>query len=313
MDRVTTFSSYNSVITSLMTSELRLNQANVQVSSGKIASDLKGFGGNAEALTAAQTLKTRVDTFVQNTQNLSNKLEAQNLALTQVADAGSGARQAIATAVASGNSDGLMSTLQSYFGQAAGGLNSQYNGHYLFAGGKVDTAPVAAKALSDLTTTPPPGGVFQNDQLTPSSQLDESTTLQTGMLADAVGTNLFNAFASIEAFNQGPGGPLTGNLTTAQEAFLTSVLPTFDTANKGMTNTVATNGLVQNRVSQSLSTQQDRKTLLETTIGGITDVDIAEAASRLSQAQVALQAAAKIFASLQNSTLLSAFTPGPNG
>jgi len=313
MDRVTTFSSYNAVITALMNSELRLNQANVQVSSGKIASDLKGFGGNAEALTAAQTLKTRVDTFVQNTQNLSNKLDSQNLALTQVADAGSGARQAIATAVASGNAAGLMSTLQSYFGQAAGGLNSQYNGHYLFAGGKVDVAPVAAKNLTDLTTTPPPGGVFQNDQLAPTSQLDESTTLQTGMLADAVGTNLFNAFAAIEAYDQGPGGPLTGNLTTAQQLFLTSQLPTFDAANRGMTGTVAANGLVQNRVSQSLSTQQDRQTLLKTTIGSITDVDMAEAASRLNQAQVALQAAAKIFASLQNSTLLSAFTPGPNG
>ena len=313
MDRVTTFSSYNSVITSLMSSEVRMNQADVQVSSGKIASDLKGFGANAEALTAAQTLKTRVDTFVQNSQNLSNKLDAQNLALTQVADAGSGARQAIATAVASGNADGLMSSLQSYFGQAAGGLNSQYNGHYLFAGGKVDTAPVAAKTLTDLTTTPPPGGVFQNDQLAPTSQLDESTNLQTGMLADGVGTNLFNAFAAVEAFDQGPGGPLTGNLTSAQEAFLTSMMPTFDTANKAMTSSVAANGLVQNRVSQSLSTQQDRQTLLETTIGSITDVDMAQASSRLSQAQVALQAAAKIFASLQNSTLLSAFTPGVNG
>ena len=50
MDRVTTFSAYNNVIGSLMTSELRLNTANVQVSSGKVASDLKGFGVNAEAL-----------------------------------------------------------------------------------------------------------------------------------------------------------------------------------------------------------------------------------------------------------------------
>jgi flagellar hook-associated protein 3 FlgL len=273
---------------------------------------LKGFGSNAEALTAAQTLKTRVDTFVKNSQSLTSKLDAQNLALTQVADAGQGARQAIAAAVASGRADGLMNSLQSYFGQAAGGLNSQYNGHYLFAGGKVDTAPVAAQNLTDLTS-PPPGGVFQNDQLAPTNQLDESTTLQTGVLADAVGTNLFSAFTAVEAFNQGAGGPLSGQLTAPQVAFLTNMLQTFDTANRGMTDSVAANGLVQNRVSQSLGNQQDRQTLLETTIGSITDVDMAEASSRLSQAQVALQASARIFASLQNTTLLNSFTPGPNG
>jgi flagellar hook-associated protein 3 FlgL len=304
MDRVTTFSAYNSVISNLMTSELRQNQANVQVSSGKVASDLKGFGVNAEALTAARTLSIRVDNYVTSNKNLSAKLESQDLALTQVSDAGSGARQTIAAAVASGRGDGLMSSLQSLFGQATAGLNSQYNGHYLFSGGKVDTAPVAAKTLQDLLT-PPAGGVFQNDQLATTSRLDESTTLQTGMLADGIGTNLFNAFQQIAAFDQGPNGPFTGQLTPAQQTFLTGMLQTFDSANQGMTDTVAANGLMQNRVTQAQTTQTDRKTVLDTMIGNITDVDMAEAASRLSQAQVALQASAHIFASLQNSTLLN--------
>jgi len=68
------------------------------------------------------------------------------------------------------------------------------------------------------------------------------------------------------------------------------MLQTFDTANQGMTDTVASNGLMQNRVTQSQTTQEGRQTVLETMIGGITDVDLAEAASRLSQAPVALQA-----------------------
>ena len=304
MDRVTSFSSYNSVITSLMSTEVRLNQVDAQVASGKVATDLKGFGGNAEALTAARTLQIRVDGFVQSNKSLSAKLDSQNLALTQVADAGSNAREAIASAIASGNAAGLVSTLDSDFGQAAAGLNTQYNGQYLFAGGNTATAPVAAKSLADLTS-PPPGGVFQNDQLATTSRLDESTTLQTGMLADQVGTNLFNAFQQVKAFDQGAGGPLTGQLTTAQVAFLTGMLQTFDSANKGMTDTVATNGLMQNRVSQAQTTQQDRQVVLQNMIGGITDVDMAQASSQLSQAQVALQASAHVFASLQNTSLLN--------
>src|SRR5579862_7179122 len=143
MDRVTSFASYNSVISNLMNTESKLNQINTQVSSGKVAADLKGFGQSAEALIAARTLQIRNDGFVQANTALSSKLDAQDQALTQVASAGSSARQAIASAIASGSADGLMSSLQSALGQAVSGLNTQYDGQYLFAGGKVTTKPVA--------------------------------------------------------------------------------------------------------------------------------------------------------------------------
>ena len=304
MDRVTTLTNYNSVIANLMAAEVRQNQAQNQVSSGKVANDLKGYGVNAEALTAANTLKTRVDSYVQTATDLGPQLDSQDSALTQVSNAGLGARQAIANAVATGSADGLMSSLQSFFSQAVAGLNTQYNGTYLFAGGKVDTQPVTASQLSDLTS-PPPGGIFQNDQLVTSSRLDESTTVQTGMLASNVGQNLFNAFSSVEAFTQGGSGPLSGTLTAAQTSFLTGMMQTFDQANKGLTDTQATNGLMQNQVSRSQTTQEDRQTTLQSMIAGITDVDMAQAASRLSQASTALQASAQVFASLQSTSLLN--------
>jgi flagellar hook-associated protein 3 FlgL len=304
MDRVTTFASYNSVINNLMNTESQLNKINAQVSSGKAASDLAGYDGATEALVAARTLQIRNDGFVKANTALTSKLDAQNEGLTQVSDAGSGARQAIAEAIASGSADGLMSTLQSDFGQAVSGLNTQYDGQYLFSGGKVTTAPVAAQTMADLTA-PPPGGVFQNDQLASVSQLDASTTIQTGMLADQVGTNLFNAFQQLEAFDQGAGGPLSGQLTPAQVTFLTNMLHAFDAANTGMTDTVAANGLLQNRVAQVQATQLEQQTNLQNVVGNISDVDMAKASSQLSQAQVALQASARVFASLQNTSLLS--------
>ena len=309
MDRVTSFASYNSVIANLMNTESSLNKINGQVSSGKVASDLEGFGQNAEALVAARTLQIRNNGFIQANTNLSSKLDAQAQALTQVAGAGSDARQAIANAIASGSADGLMSTLQSAFGQAVDGLNTQYDGQYLFAGGKVTTPPVAAQKLADLTS-PPAGGVFQNDQLATLSQLDSSTTVQTGMLADQVGTNLFDAFQQLQSFDQGGSGPLSGQLTPAQTTFLTNMLHTFDAANSGMTDTQASNGLLQNRVTQVQTNQQDQQTTLASVVGNISDVDMAQASSQLSQAQVALQASARVFASLQNTSLLSYLSGG---
>lgn len=324
MDRISTFNSFNSVVSSLMQSEIQQSQLAQQVSSGLVANDLKGFGVNAEALTAAQTVKTNVDSFVANSTALSAKLDAQNLALTQVQDAGTGARTAIANALATGSGQGLMTSLQSYFGQAVSGLNSQYNGAYLFSGGRTDTAPVSTSSMSDLITTPavPPAtpytpatwspnpastynDVFQNDQLVSSTQLDESTSVQTGILASNAGGSLFNAFAQIQDFVQSSGQSFSGQLTQSQTDFLTGMLHTFDSANQDLTNTTAQNGLNQAQVSQSLTTQQDRQTSLENMIGGITNVDMAQTSSQLAQVQTTIQASAKIFSSLQTYSLLN--------
>ena len=331
MDRISTFNSYSSVINNLMNNEIQQSQLAQQVSTTLVATDLKGFGVNAEALTAAQTVKTKVDSYVANSTALSAKLDAQNLALTQVSDAGTGARTAIANALATGSGQGLMSSLQSYFGQAAAGLNSQYNGAYLFAGGRTDTAPVPTQQMSDLVTTPtvPPAApwtpttwspnpattynnVFQNDQLTSSTQLDESTTIQTGILASNAGGSLFNAFAQIEDYQQSSGDPINGQLDAAQTAFLTGMLQTFDSANQDLTATTADNGLNQAQVSQSQTTQTDRQTSLEGMISGITNVDMAQTSSQLAQVQTAIQASAKIFSSLQTYSLLN-FLSAPSG
>ncbi len=303
MDRVTTFSAYNSVIANLMAAENRQSQADVQVSSGKLASDLKGFGSNAEALTAAQSLKTRVDGYVQTAANVASQLGAQDTALTEVSNAGQSARQAIAQAVASGRADGLMASLQSAFSQATDGLNAQYNGAYLFSGGRVTTAPVAAKSLQDLTS-PPAGGVFQNDQLPATAKLNETTTVQTGQLASNIAGPLFDAFKQFEALDQGPNGPFTGQLTQAQTDALTTLMKSFDTANSGVTGTVAQNGLVQNQVDTLQAAQQQRQTDLISTIGDMANADMGQASAQLAQAQTALQASARVFMSLQNTSLL---------
>jgi flagellar hook-associated protein 3 FlgL len=312
MDRVTTFNTFSTVTSNLMAAEVQQSQAGQEVSTGKIASDLSGFGMNAEALTAAQSLLNQVNSYVQTASTVSNTLDAQEAALSQVSDAGSSARQAIAQALATGSAQGLMSSLQSYFSQAVDGLNTQYNGQYLFAGSKVTTAPVAAQQLSDLTS-PPAGGVFQNDQLATTTQLNASTSVQTGMLASNVGGSLFAAFQSMESFDQGANGPLNGTLSQSQVTFLQGMLQQFDSANQGVTDVQAQNGLVQNQVSDSLTSQQHRQTTLQTIIGSMTDADMAQAAMQLSQAQTAVQASAKIFASLQSSSLLNYLSSSSGG
>jgi flagellar hook-associated protein 3 FlgL len=304
MDRVTTFNAYSSILANLMRAEARQTDAQNQVSTGKRASDAKGFGADSEALTAARTLKTKVEGFVEGAKALENRLDSQALALEQLGDAAQGARQAVANAIANGRADGLMSALESLFGQAVQGMNTEYSGSYLFAGGRSDTPPVSARSLSDLAAAPSTADVFENDDLAATHRLDEATTLRTGFLADDVAGQFFDVMRQIKAFADGPGGPLDSQLTEAQASFLNGMLAPLDEASTSVTETTAENGLLQNRAEATRKVQQDRQDMLEGLLGDLGDVDMAEAASRLVQAQTAVQASAQVFASLRDTSLL---------
>ncbi len=304
MNRVATGNSYSSVLNDLMRAQVRQQEANAQVSSGKVASNLKGFARQAETLLAARSIQTRVDAFLTQGKTLGAKLESQELALNQTADAAAGARQAIAEALATGHGDALMSELSSWFSSASDSLNARFGGRYLFAGGQVDTPPVSAGAMAELTTQPTVAAFFSNDNLVPANQLDESTTIQSGFLADRLGGGLFDAFRQVQAFADA-NGDFTGRLTTAQETFLQSMLGDFETARSDLTDATARNGLIQKRVDKTMETQEARQAMLETMVGGITDVDMAEAISRLQQAQTTVQASAQVFNTLSQSSLLN--------
>ena len=156
----------------------------------------------------------------------------------------------------------------------------------------------------ELTSQPTVDAFFQNDNLVPTNQLDESTTIQSGFLADQLAGGLFDAFRQVQAFVD-TNGDFTGQLTTAQESFLQTMLDDFETARSDLTDATARNGLIQNRVDKTMETQEARQAMLETMVGGITDVDMAEAISRLQQAQTTVQASAQVFNTLSQSSLLN--------
>lgn len=303
MNRVATGNNYSTVLANLMQAQVRQQEANAQVSSQKNASDLKGYAKQAETLLATRSIQAKVDGYLAQGDMLTSRLDAQGLALTQVADSAQSARQAIAEAIATGRGEALMGEISAWFSSAADSLNAKYGGRYLFSGGQVDTAATSATKIADLTAGPPIAAMFNNDGLTPVNQLDESTTIQTGFLASDVGTSVFSAFQQMQAYVDA-NGDFTGNLTSAQASFLEGMLDDFDTARSQVTDYAARNGLIQNRVEKTLAMQEDRKSMLEGMVGAITDADMPKAITRLEQAQVAVQASAQVFNMLSQSSLL---------
>jgi flagellar hook-associated protein 3 FlgL len=303
--RVSTAGNYSAILANLMAAEGRQVDAENRVSSQKNGNDLKSYATQAETLTAMKSVDARITNYQAQNTVIASKLTTQDQALNATADAATQVRQAIANALAAGDADTLMQVVQGQFQTAVSSLNTQYDGKYVFSGSKVTTQPVTATQLSDLTAGPPIASFFQNDNVATQAKLDDTTTVTTGQLASNLGTPMMQAFQALQAFDQGPGGPLSGQLTAAQTTFLTTQMQNWAGIATNLTTQTAQNGLVQKQVDDvgaNLVTQQNSLTIM---IGNITDADMAKAATDLSNAQLSVQASAKVLQSLQSSSLLA--------
>lgn len=304
MTRVATSDNWNSALMDLMGAQRRQYEAQRQVSDQRVAVDLKGFGRTSETLTAFNTAKARLDGHVETNKSVAQRLETQNLALERVADAAVGARQQIADALAVDRAEGMMQGVRNWYLQFQDALNAKHQGRHLFSGARVDTPPFEAETMADLAAAATVDELFVNDDLKAASRLDDATTVETGFLANEVGRDLAEIFRDIQVFENGPNGPLTGKLTDAQRTFLEGLLSRFETEHDQVLESVARNGALQKRVETNMDSLTAQSNSLETLIGEKAEVDMAEAITRLQQAQVAVQASAQILSQLKNTTLL---------
>lgn len=309
MNRVSTAGNYSTVLANLMAAQQRQIEAGTQVSSERKGSNLKDYARDAETLTAVRGMKTRVEGFLDQTQILVSRLSMQDTAMGQITDASQSARDAIANALATGSGATLMQEMQLAFSNTTQGLNTKFQGEYLFSGGQVNKEATTAGQLSDLTAAASTASLFQNDQFVASNRLDESTTLQTGFLASDIGGPLFDAFKSVQAFSETAAGAFSNTLTDAQRSFLEGMLTTLDTVHKDLITVNAKNGLAQSQVDNARSDLSTRKDSLETSFGDLTNVDMAAALTRLQQAQTSVQAAAQVFNGLKEASLLNYLRP----
>ncbi|HEY9218548.1 MAG TPA: flagellin [Phenylobacterium sp.] len=310
MTRISTSSSYSGVLANLMAAQQRQMEAGDKLATQKNGTDLKGYARNAEMLTAMSSVHTRIQGYLSQNTMVSQKLATQDQALNQVADAATRVRQRIAEALATGSGDGLMLDMESAFRDAVSGLNARFAGKPLFGGGQVSIDPVSAQTLTDLTaplaTIP---GFFKNDQFVATSKVDDSTEVTTGFLADGLGTDMLTAFQGMQAFEEGGTGSFGGKLTTAQENFLMGQLQVWEGVASDLTNEAAKNGMVQRRVEDVGQDLVRRQDMMGGMIGDVVDADMAEVVAQLKQAELSVNAAAQVFATLRESSLLNLLRP----
>jgi flagellar hook-associated protein 3 FlgL len=304
VNRVSTAGNYATVLANLTSAQQAQLYYGNQVATQKKGEDLKSYATSADTLTAMHTVQARLQSYADQNTIIADKLAQQDVALNQVTDAAGSIRAAIANALANGTSQTMMEEIQAQMASAVQGLNAQYNGKYLFAGGQVTTQPVTAQQLSDLSPPANVASFFQNDNYKMQNKLDDSTTIASGMLASDLGQPMLQALQNIQAYIDA-NGPFNGQLTQPQIAFLQSQLGVWDKVRSDLTTQTASNGMVQQRVDESRKAVAGQATTLTGMIGDITDADMGAAAAQLQEAQMAVQAAAHVFQALSSSSLLS--------
>ncbi len=299
--RISTQAASQSALMDLMRAQREAFDARDQLSSGKKAPDLKGYAHTAETLMTARGAQVRTETFINSNERLASRLEVQDLAYRELSEAASELREALTTA----DGTALMNKVQEAFDRSLAALNTKFAGSFVFSGVRTDVAPISASSLADLqAAVPDVTDVFINTGRRQTTRIDEDTTLEINRTAFEVVGGLMASIERIADFNAGPNGPFDGPVTPAQQAFLrgeiTQVIAAFETINDAM----GENGAKQARIEASLRGHRERDDYLTNMIADLEDADMAEAASRLNQAQTAVEVSARTFASLSQVSLL---------
>ena len=304
--RISTSESWHNALNNLQSAQSRQEEANNQVSTQKVATDLMGYGRQSEIIAAYQSSLAKTDSFIAVNKTVTERLTSQDLALNTASQGAGDAKESVMNALASGSGASLMESMRDNFATAMQGLNFEHNGQYLFGGGNDTTAPVTATSLSDLAATPVIDSIFANGTVKKTSRIDASTSLQTGMLASDLGKAMMQTFKDIQAYNDDPTtGPFGDQLTDTQKAFLTTKSQEFSAEYNQLTEATSLNGTLQNRVDNSQKSLQGQSDSLSGLVSARTDVDLSKAYADLQQAQVSVQASAQVLANLNQSSLLN--------
>jgi flagellar hook-associated protein 3 FlgL len=306
---ISTAALFNALQSNIGATQTQVANYSNQVASQEVSTDLAGYGPTAGTLTAVNSYNSRLSSYVAGAQALQGQLGVQDQALTTVGTATQNATNAISEAIAQNSGDDLMTTLQSALTTAVGALNTQYGGSYLFSGGQGQTEPVTASSLSDLVSANPVSSVFQNGQLKQSSRLNDTTVVQTGVLASDAGGPLMSALQAVAAYNAGPNGPFGATLTADQQSFLSGVLDQFNAAVSSANTVTADNGVIAKQVADATTSLTEQQTAVQGVVSNLTTPDEAKVASQLTLAQTTLQASAEVYSSLQSDSLLQLLSP----
>jgi flagellar hook-associated protein 3 FlgL len=299
MTRVATIPLQSILSSGIQRAQAQLAVSQAQLASGSKATDYASLGTDGVRSVSAHSMLARQKAESTATAQASTTLSLQDTALGAIDGSVTDLRTQLLTAVGTGQSSGLQSTIQTAFDQYRAALNTSEGGIAVFGGSQTDTPPFTPTRLSDLTTTDA-AGAFANDQKRATARVGEAQDLTVGILASDAGGGLFAAFKALAQV-----GTIGTTLTDAQKTALTDAMKTLDTGLSQLRDVNGENGRKMAQVD-TLDTRATARTALLTSITSANeDADLGQVAIDLATRKSALEASYSVFAQLSRMSLVS--------
>jgi flagellar hook-associated protein 3 FlgL len=304
IDRVATNSQSQYLLSQIMQAENNLNTTQAQVTSGNVSSQYSGYGDKTGVLEATRSAAERVTGYQTATTNALTQVNEQDSQLSSLSDLANSLRTAITTALANNDGSTLMTTAQGIFDQASQILNTKDgNGNYIYGGDNNNQPPLSITDMSALASPATASGAFQNGSIPSSVMVADGQSVQTGVLASDVGTQLMATLKSLVDLNNSE--PLSTTISATQNAALSTAVGTATDAATTINNVAAQNGNNYSQLQDASDNQTTMSALYKTFVSNIQEVDMPTAITQLNQDQVSLQAAVQVTAQLNQISLLN--------
>jgi flagellar hook-associated protein 3 FlgL len=305
VDRVGTWAFSQTLLNEYSRIQFRTQTTQQQISTGKVGDQFADAKDKAGVLAAAKMRAGEVDALSATTKEVLTRLNLQDVHLVELSDISARLRTAIGNALASGHAPAFMDEVKGLFDDVVQILNSKVDGKYIYGGSKTDQPPVNATTLAQLVAAPTVADVFDNTDMKLTQRIDENETIEVGMTASDIGTDIMQMFKDIATFDSGAGGPFGLDLTPAQTTFLSTTHAAVPAVQDGINTLAAINGSRHGQATQTSERHEGMSAYFAQFIGDIEDVDLAEAVARLNQDQVAAEAAGRMIAQVNTMSLLN--------
>ncbi|SEI77930.1 flagellar hook-associated protein 3 FlgL [Sphingomonas sp. OV641] len=298
MNRVATIPLQRTMSDAIQRSQQKLAVTQLQLASGKKATDLAALGPEAVRNLSTRTLVAAQEAHGVVTTRLSTTLSFYDANISSIEEAGQALSQSIMEAVGTNQSTGLKQAIDDAFTQIRTALNASQGGLPLFAGSQTEE-PFRPKNVKEALSTSPEDA-FGNDDVRASARVADNLDLEYGVTARDLGSGLLQAFRTLAA-----AGEIGDMPTDQQRAALDQA---GDELRSALSSVREINGEVGRKQAQveTLGVRAEQRTLLlKDIISRNEDADLGQVAINLAQEKATLQASYSVFGQLSSLSLAS--------
>lgn len=296
--RVATFAQSNRMIADAMRVESVMANKQIQESTGVISTDFGGYGSDAQHVVNLQVSVTRAQSYVDAATLADSKIQVMYSAIGSMTDILTQLRSQLSAAStgSSTESNSVITTAQQMLQEMGSLMNTQYDGQYVFAGGKTETAPVelTSFATGTASTTTSDTSYYQGDDEIASVRVAADQAVSYGVTAD---NSAFEEVMRVLKF--------VANSTSLSSSDISGAL---DLAGTALDDTAAVQARLSNAASSietASARQTDYKSYAETLSNDLTGVDVAAITAQLSTYQAQLTASYSALAKILSINLAS--------